>query len=26
LRARLALREKLTRQFRRKGEDVFAHL
>jgi RNA polymerase sigma-70 factor, ECF subfamily len=26
LRARLALREKLTRQFKRKGEDVFAHL
>ncbi len=26
LRARLALREKLTRQFRRKGEDVFAYL
>lgn len=26
LRARLALREKLTRQFRRKGEDVFANL
>jgi RNA polymerase sigma-70 factor (ECF subfamily) len=26
LRARLALREKLTRQFRRKGEDVLAHL
>src|SRR5271168_5248647 len=26
LRARLALREKLTRQFRRKGEDIFAHL
>ena len=26
LRARLALREKLTRKFKRKGEDVFAHL
>lgn len=26
LRARLALREKLTRQFKRKGEDVFAYL
>jgi RNA polymerase sigma-70 factor (ECF subfamily) len=26
LRARLALREKLTRQFKRKGEDIFAHL
>ena len=26
LRARLALREKLTRQFKRKGEDVFANL
>jgi RNA polymerase sigma-70 factor (ECF subfamily) len=26
LRARLALREKLTRQFRRKGEDPFAHV
>jgi RNA polymerase sigma-70 factor (ECF subfamily) len=26
LRARLALREKLTRQFKRKEEDVFAHL
>ncbi len=26
LRARLALREKLTRQFKRKGEDVLAHL
>ena len=26
LRARLALREKLTRQFRRKGEDAFAYL
>jgi RNA polymerase sigma-70 factor (ECF subfamily) len=26
LRARLALRERLTRQFRRKGEDVFANL
>ena len=26
LRARLALREKLTRQFRRKGEDPFGHL
>jgi RNA polymerase sigma-70 factor (ECF subfamily) len=26
LRARLALREKLTRTFKRKGEDVFAHL
>jgi RNA polymerase sigma-70 factor, ECF subfamily len=26
LRARLALREKLTRKFRRKGEDVFANL
>ena len=26
LRARLALRERLTRQFKRKGEDVFAHL
>jgi RNA polymerase sigma-70 factor (ECF subfamily) len=26
LRARLALREKLTRRFKRKGEDVFAHL
>ena len=26
LRARLALREKLTRQFKRKGEDMFAYL
>jgi RNA polymerase sigma-70 factor (ECF subfamily) len=26
LRARLSLREKLTRRFKRKGEDVFAHL
>jgi RNA polymerase sigma-70 factor (ECF subfamily) len=26
LRARLALREKLTRQFKRKGEDFFGHL
>ena len=26
LRARLALREKLTRKFKRKGEDVFAYL
>ena len=26
LRARLALREKLTRQFKRKGDDVFAYL
>jgi RNA polymerase sigma-70 factor (ECF subfamily) len=26
LRARLALREKLTRQFKRKGEDVFAYM
>ena len=26
LRARLALREKLTRKFKRKGDDVFAHL
>ncbi len=26
LRARLALREKLTRKFRRKGEDAFAYL
>jgi RNA polymerase sigma-70 factor, ECF subfamily len=26
LRARLALRERLTRKFKRKGEDVFAHL
>jgi RNA polymerase sigma-70 factor (ECF subfamily) len=26
LRARLALREKLTRKFKRKGEDVFAEL
>jgi RNA polymerase sigma-70 factor (ECF subfamily) len=26
LRARLALREKLTRQFKRKGEDVFANM
>ncbi len=26
LRARLALRERLTRQFKRKGEDVFAYL
>ena len=26
LRARLALREKLTRQFKRKGDDLFAHL
>ena len=26
LRARLALREKLTRKFKRKGEDIFAHL
>jgi RNA polymerase sigma-70 factor (ECF subfamily) len=26
LRARLALREKLTRQFKRKGEDILAHL
>lgn len=26
LRARLALRESLTRKFKRKGEDVFAHL
>ena len=26
LRARLALREKLTRQFKRKGEDAFAYL
>src|SRR5271169_6795720 len=26
LRARLALRERLTRQFKRKGEDVLAHL
>jgi RNA polymerase sigma-70 factor (ECF subfamily) len=26
LRARLALREKLTRQFKRKGDDFFAHL
>ena len=26
LRARLALREKLTRQFKRKGDDFFGHL
>jgi RNA polymerase sigma-70 factor (ECF subfamily) len=26
LRARLALREKLTRKFKRKGEDIFANL
>jgi RNA polymerase sigma-70 factor (ECF subfamily) len=26
LRARLQLREKLTRQFKRKGDDVFAYM
>jgi RNA polymerase sigma-70 factor (ECF subfamily) len=26
LRARLQLREKLTRQFKRKGDDIFAYL